>query len=106
MRSDELNVQEQQRITWPATSIVARAYLDQLARSNGILPARASGVKAALERADQLRSGKEKNAAALVSQLDGIAAQLEQDAGAASDRDAARLRSLASTLKGRAAKLR
>jgi len=106
VRVDELNVQEQTRFVWPATSVVARAYLDQLARTNGILPARAAAVKSALDRADQVRSGKDKNAAGLLNQLDGIAMQLEQDAGAAAARDANSLRSLAATIRGRAAKLR
>jgi hypothetical protein len=106
VRVDELNVQEQQPVTWPATSVVARAYLDQLARSRSIQPERARAVKAALDRADGLRTGQEKGAAALVGQLDALAAQLESDAGAASGRDAARLRSLAATIKGRTAKLR
>ena len=106
VRVDELNVQEQQRITWPATSGVGRAYLDQLARSKGIQPDRARAVKSALDRADDLHSGKDKGAAALVAQLDTLATQLESDAGAASARDAVRLRSLAATIKGRASKLR
>src|SRR5262249_4331876 len=106
VRVDELNVQEQQRLTWPAASVVSRAYLDQLGRSNAIQPARASAVKSALEHADQVRSAKDKGAAAIGTQLDGLAAQLEQDASGASGRDAARFRSLAATLKDRAAKLR
>jgi hypothetical protein len=106
VRADELNVQEQQRITWPATSIVARAYLDQLVRSRGIQPERARVVKATLDRADDLHTGKDKGAAALVAQLDTLATQLESDAGTASGRDAVRLRSLAATIKGRTAKLR
>ena len=63
-------------------------------------------MKSALDRADGLRTGKERNAAAALDQLDTLAAQLESDAAAASGRDAVRLRSLAATLKGRAAKLR
>ena len=85
---------------------MARAYLDQLTRSKGIRPERAQAVKTALDRADELRTGREKGAPAVVDQLNTLAAQLESDAGAASGRDAARLRSLAETLKGRAARLR
>ena len=100
VRVDELNVQEQQRFTWPDSSLVARAYLDQLARSNAIRPDRARAVKTALDRAD---AAKDKTAA---SQLDALAAQLESDAAAASGHDAMRLRSLAATIKSRIAKLR
>jgi len=44
------NVQDQQRVTWPASFVVARAYLDQLERSRGLaadrVPASAAdGVK-------------------------------------------------------------
>ncbi|MGH3116832.1 MAG: LVIVD repeat-containing protein [Gaiellales bacterium] len=106
VRSEELNTQLQSRIVWPASSVVARAYLDQLTRSKGIQPERARAVKAALDRADELRSGREKDAAARLDQLDALATQLESDAGAANGRDAARLRSLAATIKGRTAKLR
>ncbi len=106
VRLDELNTQQQARIVWPATSVVARAYIDQLTRSRGIQPERARTLKAALDHADGLQTGKEKNAAAVLDGLEALAAQLESDAGAASGRDAARLRALAATVKGRVAKLR
>jgi hypothetical protein len=106
VRFDELNVQEQQRNVWPASPVVARAYLDQLTRTNGILPARAAAAKAALSGADRLRTGREKGAAAVLDQLDAVATQLEHDAAGATGRDATRLRSLAATMKGCAAKLR
>ena len=63
-------------------------------------------MKAALDRADAIRTGKERGAAAAIDQLDALTRQLESDAGAASGRDAARLHSLAATVKGRAEKLR
>jgi hypothetical protein len=106
IRLDEFNAQEQSKIVWPATSVVARAYLDQLTRGKGIQPERARAVKVALDRADGLRTGQDKGAAALLDQLDALAKQLDSDAGGAAGRDAARLRSLSATLKGRAAKLR
>jgi hypothetical protein len=106
IRSEELNTQEQTRIVWPASFVVARAYLDQLTRGKGIQPERANAVKAALDRADSIRTGKERNAIAVLDQLDALAAQLEGDAGGAGARDAMRLRSLAATIKGRTAKLR
>jgi hypothetical protein len=95
----EVNAQEQKKVTWPATSEVARAYLDQLGRTNGIQPARATAVKAALGRADK----RESDAA---GQLETLATQIQRDAAAASGRDADRLKALAETLKGRAAKLK
>ncbi|HYR87789.1 MAG TPA: hypothetical protein VE422_27150 [Terriglobia bacterium] len=104
-RSDELNAQQQQRNTWPASSVVARAYIDQLTRSKGIQPERAHSVTDALGRADKLRSGRDKSAAAIVRQLDALAAQLQRDAGTAAAGDAAHLRLLVATIKGRAANL-
>ena len=106
IRTEELNTQEQQKIVWPAAMPVARAYLDQLTRSKGIQPERARVVKAAIDRADGIRTGKERGAPAVLDQLDSVAGQLESDAGAATGRDAMRLKALAATIKGRAAKLR
>jgi hypothetical protein len=106
IRSEELNTQEQTRIVWPAALPVARAYLDQLTRSKGIQPERARAVKAAIDRADGIRTGKERGAVEVLAQLDAVAGQLESDAAAAAGRDAMRMKALAATIKGRAAKLR
>jgi hypothetical protein len=97
---DRFNAQYQPRFTWPASSVVARAYLDQLTRTKAILPARAAAVKAALDGADTIRTGRERNAAALVNRLERAGTDLEIDAGKAVARDAVRLRSLAETIKG------
>ena len=104
--SDRFNVQQQRRFTWPASSVVARAYLDQLSRSNGILPARAAAVKAALDAADGVRTGRERNAGALLSRLESAGMELETDARAAVGPDAVRLRLLAATIKARVGALR
>jgi len=106
VRVEELNTQQQTKITWPASTPVALAYVDQLTRSKGIQPERARAVKSALERADSVRTGNDRGAAAAGDQLDALSKLLENDASAASGRDAARLRSLANTIKARAAKLR
>ena len=105
-RNEELNTQEQMKITWPATSSVAKAYIDQLTRSRAIQPERTRALTTALDRADGVRSGSDKNAAAVIDQLDALAKQVDADAGAASGRDAARMKSLAATITARAAKLR
>ena len=106
IRFETFNSQQQPRIVWPATSAVARAYLDQLTRNKAIQPQRATAVTAALERVDRLRTGKESGAGAALDQLDSLATQLMADAKTATGRDATRLTSLAETLKGRAARLR
>jgi hypothetical protein len=106
VQSTEFNTQYQTKISWPASSVVARAYLDQLGRTKGIGPARAAAVKTALDRADGLRTGKERNASTILDSLNALADQLQQDAAAAAGRDGVRLRSLAATLKERSARLR
>jgi len=105
VRSDELNAQEQKRSIWPASSVVARAYLDQLVRSKGIQPERAHTVTDTLARADKLRSSGDKGAAAFIRQLDALVNQLQRDAGTAAAPDAVHLRLLAATIKGRTANL-
>jgi hypothetical protein len=105
LRSTEFYSQHQKRISWPADSVVARAYLDQLGRSHGITPARAQAVKSALERADKVRSSRDKGAMAAVDSLNAAAAQLDIDAAGAHTGDAARLHALASTMRARAAAL-
>jgi hypothetical protein len=101
----EFNAQHQKRITWPAQSVVARAYLDQLTRTKAIDAQRAAAFRTALERADDLRTGQQRNSATL-DQLDRLAAQAENDAATASGTNALRLRSLAATTKAIAARLR
>jgi hypothetical protein len=106
IRVDELNTQQQTKVVWPASSVVARAYIDQLTRTKGMQPERARALKAALERADGLRTAQDKSATAIVDQLETLANQVESDAAAASGRDASRLKTLAATIKARAARLR
>ena len=106
VRLTEFNAQNQPRVTWQPTSVVARAYLDQLGRTNAITPERARAVRDALARTDELRTGKERDAAARLDALNAVAAQVEADAKTKTGRDAMRLNALAETLRGRAAALR
>ena len=92
------------RLVWPANTVVAKAYLDQLGRTKGIQPERARAVTNALDKADKSKSAKDKTVAA--TELNSLATQLESDAGAATGRDAMRLKSLAATIKSRATALR
>ena len=106
VRVDRFNPQQQSRFTWPASAVVARAYLDQLARTNAILPARATAVKATLDQVTRRRRGRDADAAARLDRLDALATQLASDAGPATATDASRFRALAATLQGMAAALR
>ena len=49
---DLLNVQDQQRYTFPPSFAVPRAYLDQLARNNGLAGDRVAAARDALARAE------------------------------------------------------
>ena len=106
VRHEEFNAQQQPKVTWPARAVVAKAYVDQLNRTQAIQPGRARAVVDAMERAEGIRSPRDRGASAAVEQLDGLVAQLESDANAASGADKKRLMALADTLKGRAARLR
>ena len=101
VRLDTFNAQMQPKVTWPPTPAVARAYLDQLNRTKALEPARAAALKAAIDRTEKGNPNK-----AAIDQLDTLAQQLDRDAAAASGKDAERMKALAATLKGRAARLR
>jgi len=92
---NELNVQNQQRIVWPKKLVVAKAYLDQLERSQG-LP---SDQIATLRRAIQSAESSKLNAKS-AAQLKTLATSVAQSAGSAKTAaDAARLQGLAAVLK-------
>jgi hypothetical protein len=101
VRMPVFNAQQQPRITFPATFVVARAYLDQLERSKALQPDRIASIRSAIDRGDRRSPAKGD-----LDQLDAVAGQLEKDADAATGRDAMRLRALASTMKERVARLR
>ena len=96
----------QTRVSWPASTPVALAYVDQLTRSKSIQPERVRALRSALERADGVRGGDQKAGAAAADQIDAVARQIDADANGASGRDAARLKALSAVVKARAAKLR
>jgi hypothetical protein len=102
VHATEFNAQHQQRIKFPATTVVAKAYLDQLGRTHGISPALATSVKNVMEKADRIHNKSDKGAPAAAEGLLGAASQLQSDADSATGADAGRLRALAATLKGRA----
>ena len=104
VRFDELNVQEQPRLVWPASFVIARAYLDQLRRSQAVQPEQAAALTAAMGRVERLQPGPDQRAA--LDALDALATQLERGAAGAATADAARLHALAATVKGRTAVLR
>ncbi|HET7612587.1 MAG TPA: hypothetical protein VFK26_01580, partial [Gemmatimonadaceae bacterium] len=88
---DYYNVQGQQKIVWPPSFALARAYVDQLERNGGLASPRISAVRQALTAAEG-RSGSARSSA-----LSSLAAQLDSDA--ASARDAAKVRALAAAVR-------
>jgi hypothetical protein len=76
---DYLNVQDQPKLTWPASFVVARAYLDQLARSDGLASAQVATARATLARAERLSGSQRRDA------LTQLGTQLTGEAAAAAD---------------------
>ena len=106
IRSATFNAQQQPRVEWPATTAVARAYLDQLNRAKAIAPQRVGTVASTLDRLDDAGAANDRGAAKALQEAERLVTQLEADAAGASGRNAERLRSLAETIRGRVARLR
>jgi hypothetical protein len=94
VRVPELNVQNQQKIAWPAQLIVAKAYLDQLERSQALPANRIAELRKAIQSAESSHMSKGK-----VKKLESMAPSLEKSAAASSPAEAARLHALADILK-------
>jgi hypothetical protein len=94
---DELNVQNQPKITWPQNFIVARAYIDQLNRGGALAPDRIKALNTAIAKVEASRSSR-KDADQLRTMADG----LDRDAvSAKTPVDAERMRALAAIMKER-----
>jgi hypothetical protein len=76
---DVFNPQNQPRFVWPASFVVARAYLDQLDRDKGIAANRSAQIKRDLNRAEKLKGASQRNA------LNRLASSLDADATTSSD---------------------
>ena len=88
---DYFNTQGQPRYVWPATFSLARAYVDQLERSNGLASGRISAVRAALAEAERATGPQRQgDLMKLATQIDGFAGN---------SGDAAKVRTLAATVR-------
>src|SRR5271166_1981425 len=95
VRVDELNVQNQQKIDWPASLVVARAYVDQLSRSQALPASQISKLQKAIKSAESSHLSN-KN----LAKLQGMASSLEQSSTTAkTPADSMRMRALAEVLK-------
>jgi hypothetical protein len=91
----ELNVQNQQKIEWPAKLAVAKAYLDQLSRSQALPADQIASLQKAIQSAETSHMSKSK-----LAKLKSLAPSLEKDASTVkSPADSARLHALAEILK-------
>jgi hypothetical protein len=91
----ELNVQDQQKIDWPAQLIVAKAYVDQLERSEALPADRITALRAAINAAETSHMSKSD-----LAKLKRMAPSLDKSAATAkSPADSKRLQALADILK-------
>jgi hypothetical protein len=92
---DLLNVQNQQKIEWPAQLVVAKAYIDQLSRSQALPANQIAALQKAIRSVEKSHMNKGK-----LAKLNRMAPSLEKAADTAqSPVDAARLHALADILK-------
>ncbi len=95
IRVSELNVQNQQRIEWPRKLVVAKAYLDQLERSQGLAADQIASLRQAIQVAERSRLNR-----SAVAKLKGLAPSVEKSATESkSSADSSRLRGLAEILR-------
>jgi hypothetical protein len=91
---NELNVQNQQQVVWPAQLTVSLAYLDQLERSQALPADKIASLKKAIEKAEKSHLGKKD-----LEKLKKMAPSVEAEAAGAKDpADAKRLHALAQIL--------
>jgi hypothetical protein len=90
----ELNVQNQQPIVWPRKLVVAKAYLDQLERSQGLAADQIASLRAAIKSAEAA-----KLSSAAKAKLSKLAPAVETAAAGKTGPDATRLQELAEILK-------
>jgi hypothetical protein len=95
VRVAELNVQNQQKIEWPRQLVVAKAYIDQLERSQALPSGRIAALRQAIQRAESSSLNQRE-----LGKLRSLAPSLEKSAGLTkSAADSARLRALAEILR-------
>jgi hypothetical protein len=94
VRVPELNVQNQQKIEWPANLVVAKAYLDQLSRSQALPAEQITSLQKAIQSAESSHLSKGK-----VAKLKQMAPEVEKSAGSASSADASHMHALAEILR-------
>ncbi|MFL6216113.1 MAG: LVIVD repeat-containing protein [Blastocatellia bacterium] len=91
----ELNVQNQQRIEWPAQLVVAKAYLDQLERSQALPADQIAAVRKEIQSAESSHLNRTE-----MAKLQGFARALKESARTTKNAaDSKRLQALAEILQ-------
>jgi len=96
-----VNPQQQFPVKWPAHPVVAKAYLDQLARDNAMPVEMMARMTAILDQATPLVEGNTRDAA-VAQALTALAAEVQADG---TDQTAKRMAGLKETLAGIAARV-
>ena len=91
VRWAQYNPQSQPRIEWPAAFPVARSFLDQLVRGNGLARERTTAIGSALDAAER-QDGKARRTA-----LTTLASQVDKDI--AGSKDPERVKALSDAIK-------
>jgi hypothetical protein len=95
IRLAELNVQDQQKIEWPADLVVAKAYVDQLSRSQALPAGEVAKLQKAIQSAEKSHMGESR-----VTKLKGMVPSLEKSATTVKNpADSMRMHALADILK-------
>jgi len=87
---NELNVQNQQKIEWPDKLVVAKAYVDQLERSQALPADRVAALRKAIHEAE--KSHKTAGLSSMAASVDAAAASAKDEA------DAKRMHALAEVM--------
>ena len=88
---DYLNTQGQPKFVWPASFALARSYVDQLSRSNGLSTSRVNSARSALNAAERANGAARRNG------LAALATELRTDGSGVSDR--AKMQKLATAVE-------
>jgi hypothetical protein len=95
VRLTELNVQNQPKIEWPRNLVVAKAYIDQLERSQALPADQIAALRQAIQSAESSHLNKKE-----MAKLQNLASSVEKGAASAkSAADSNRLNALAEILK-------
>lgn len=96
VKYETLNVQEQPQVTWPASFVVSKAYVDQLARAKALPAMKLTEISTAISAATAARTAAMRTSTQKT--LDALAADLNTAAASAASIDAARMKALGASL--------